>query len=623
MYNLYIVIGGRNMLTNGDEYDPIDYYLNELKPKLKENAEKHIDEMLKKANINTGENEDLSKKYRSARDDHNANEYRLKKLKGWRIFFYVVMAIGLIAMIIGILMWVGNSKTPNGNIIPGLITTLVSGAIGITCLCVNIFYYNKKIKALALIAKESGDKASEAYNNVYNSIKNVYNYFDFSDFKKVLKETTDIFELDDYLTPEKLRMLEKVYQYSESLSKNECIVDVQSGSIHGNPFIRLNVKRMDKVSQTYTGSRVVTYTETYRDSDGDLHTRTVTETLIGHYTAPRPTYGVNSYLIYGNTAAPDLTFTRTPNMTGKISDVEAEKIAKRGEKELNRLADQAIKEGRNFTPLANTKFEVMFKAYDRNNEVQYRLLFTPLAQQNMLEILTGKAGFGDDFGFYKEHKINIICSAHGGAIYNYERFYVNYDFNELKKDFVDEIQRVFDSIFFDLIPLLAIPLYQTTEGGEFNVDEDLPNVSRYEAETVVNNYDDLDVFRPAETSTDQILKVNFDGKNKSTDQYSVLSTSNKVYDRVYVDMVMAGNGRLYPVDVPWKEYVEAARRTFIHIEDFKPEKKEGEEETVMRYGQRYPMKDTNQTIFRYRWNLGFPLGGERDQSYDKIVDEDM
>lgn len=120
-------------------------------------------------------------------------------------------------------------------------------------------------------------------------------------------------------------MLEKVYQYSESLSENECIVDVQSGSIHGNPFIRLNVKRMDKVNQTYTGSRVVTYTETYRDSDGDLHTRTVTETLIGHYTAPRPSYGVNSYLIYGNTAAPDLTFTRTPNMTGKISDAEAEK----------------------------------------------------------------------------------------------------------------------------------------------------------------------------------------------------------------------------------------------------------------------------------------------------------
>lgn len=100
--------------------------------------------MLKKANINTGENEDLSKKYRLARDDHNANEYRLKKLKGWRNFFYVVMAIGLIAMIIGILMWVGNSKTPDGNIIPGLITTLVSGAIAITCLCLNIFYYNKR-----------------------------------------------------------------------------------------------------------------------------------------------------------------------------------------------------------------------------------------------------------------------------------------------------------------------------------------------------------------------------------------------------------------------------------------------------------------------------------------------
>lgn len=39
LYNLFIMMGGRNMKINGDEYDPIDYYLNELKPKLKENAE--------------------------------------------------------------------------------------------------------------------------------------------------------------------------------------------------------------------------------------------------------------------------------------------------------------------------------------------------------------------------------------------------------------------------------------------------------------------------------------------------------------------------------------------------------------------------------------------------------
>ena len=61
------------MLTNGDEYDPIDYYLNELKPRLKENAEKYIDELLKKAKINTGENEDLSKKYRSVEQRNHNN----------------------------------------------------------------------------------------------------------------------------------------------------------------------------------------------------------------------------------------------------------------------------------------------------------------------------------------------------------------------------------------------------------------------------------------------------------------------------------------------------------------------------------------------------------------------
>ena len=62
LYILFNMIGDRNMKTNGDEFDPIDYYLNELQPRLKENAEKYIDELLKKAKVNTGENEALSMK---------------------------------------------------------------------------------------------------------------------------------------------------------------------------------------------------------------------------------------------------------------------------------------------------------------------------------------------------------------------------------------------------------------------------------------------------------------------------------------------------------------------------------------------------------------------------------
>lgn len=45
---------------------------------------------------------------------------------------------------------------------------------------------------------------------------------------------------------------------------------------------------------------------------------------------------------------------------------------------------------KSITLLANDEFEVLFRALNRNNEVQFRLLFTPLAQQNMIDLLLDK-----------------------------------------------------------------------------------------------------------------------------------------------------------------------------------------------------------------------------------------
>ena len=53
----------------------------------------------------------------------------------------------------------------------------------------------------------------------------------------------------------------------------------------------------------------------------------------------------------------------------------------------------------NFTEMGNAKFDALFGAVDRNNEVEFRVLFTPLAQKNMLDLLTDKNHYGDDFYF--------------------------------------------------------------------------------------------------------------------------------------------------------------------------------------------------------------------------------
>ena len=47
--------------------------------------------------------------------------------------------------------------------------------------------------------------------------------------------------------------------------------------------------------------------------------------------------------------------------------------------------DKAIKGNGDFMSMSNTDFEVLFDALDRTHEVQFRTLFTPLAQNNMVD----------------------------------------------------------------------------------------------------------------------------------------------------------------------------------------------------------------------------------------------
>ena len=66
----------------------------------------------------------------------------------------------------------------------------------------------------------------------------------------------------------------------------------------------------------------------------------------------------------------------------------------------------------NYQRFGNDEFEVLFGGTNRNNELEYRLLFTPLAQKNLLSIIKNPIPYGDDFSFIKDKMINVIRSNH-------------------------------------------------------------------------------------------------------------------------------------------------------------------------------------------------------------------
>ncbi|HBS02695.1 MAG TPA: hypothetical protein DEA63_02375, partial [Firmicutes bacterium] len=181
------------------------------------------------------------------------------------------------------------------------------------------------------------------------------------------------------------------------------------------------------------------WTTTYHDKNG-VHVENHSETLVASITRPAPFYHTDTRLIYGNEAAPHLSFSRAPSGVSNLSEKEKDKLAAEGIKRIKKLSEKQLKDGSKhvITPMGNDRFDAFFGADDRNNEVEFRLLFTPLAQKNMLDLIENPAPYGDDFVMVKEGMVNSIASAHSqGFDYSAdpERF-AGYDYQAMKGGFV-------------------------------------------------------------------------------------------------------------------------------------------------------------------------------------------
>ena len=125
---------------------------------------------------------------------------------------------------------------------------------------------------------------------------------------------------------------------------------------------------------------------------------------------------------------------------------------------------KAVKSGDTFQEMANTQFDVLFGALDRDNEVQFRIMYPPLAQNNTVDLVTNKVGYGDDFYFHKVKKFNYIISEHAQnwKMETSPDVYYSYDVDVARTNFLNFNTNYFKSVFFDFAPLFAVTDYIDT-----------------------------------------------------------------------------------------------------------------------------------------------------------------
>lgn len=420
-----------------------------------------------------------------------------------------------------------------------------------------IFRTTPKIKALRNEIEQSENKIRELLALANRQMAPLNNLFTDGDAIEIIEETIPLLDFTPCFSVEQESDMALNYDFKDDGNSEQSTIDVLAGRYNENPFLfeKRLIHRMGV--EVYHGYKTIFWTETYRDSDGKTRTRTRSEVLHAMVTKPKPFYDTQVLLNYCAQGGPDLSFTRDATNLDRKSEKEMERYVKKGEKKLKKATDEAIKKNKDFTSMSNSDFEVMFDALDRNDEVQFRTLFTPLAQTNMVDLIRSSTGYGDDFNFIKQKRTNRIITQHsqGRALNLSASEYCSYSYDITKENFIGKNCEYFKALYFDFAPLWAIPIYQERPVHSLKPIPDYAREYSFkECEALANRVGAQHVVHP-ETKTPAILKSSFVNSQSGIDEICISAYSYDTIPRIDVIPVHGGDGRWHGVPVPWSEYI--------------------------------------------------------------------
>ena len=522
---LYNVERGEGM--NSVIYNPLEEYESKLKDLHLKNVNEFFDKLVKQSGVNIEANRKTIKQY----NDCMENRGKLKRKLNWLRFLRVLMCITLILIPFVIL-----KTTP-------------------------------RIRALRSEIANFDETAEKLLSEAKRQMAPLNSLFTDRDALNIIESTVPSMHFDDNFSVKQETDMKINYDFCDGSSNEESTIDVLAGNYNENPFLFENklIHRMG--TETYHGYKTIYWTETYRDSDGKLRTRTNSETLHATVVKPKPFYHTRVILNYCAQGAPDLKFSRDASQLHTKSEKQIEKIVKRGEKKLDKKTEKAISQNSDFTSMSNTEFEVLFDALDRTNEVQFRTLFTPLAQTNMVDLILSKTGYGDDFNFVKTKRTNRIVSDHsqGRGINLLARVYPSHSFDVIKENFIGKNAEFFKAVYFDFAPILAIPMYQERPVHSLKPIPDLSQLySLKECEVLANIMDESNVVHP-DTKTKAILKSAFVHSKDGVDETCITAYSYDMEPRVDIVSVHGGDGKWHNVPVEWDEYIPLEAQNHFYV----------------------------------------------------------
>ncbi|MBR6471090.1 MAG: hypothetical protein IKS83_04795 [Victivallales bacterium] len=560
-----------------DVYEPLERYQSEFREKFAQNTSEEFERLVRASGIDAAANAETNKNLRNARADLDKT---CSRRTGWRLLgclTWILMLAGFVAII-----W------------PFIPKDFFSTDFWQKCIepiqkywymfCAGgalfdtlgfLFFKRVVLRNLRQFRDQIShleERISALQQEAWDQMAPLNALYDWDIAPKLIQRTVPRLEFDPYFTEGRLAELHESFGWDDSFNEDKSVLGTQSGVINGNPFVFGRFLSMQWGTTTYHGYKDISWTERVRDSKGNWTTVTRHERLHATVTKPSPVYSETCCLLYGNDAAPNLTFTRKPSGIAGRDDIIA-KLKKRHEfKKLKKFSEN-LEDASQYTMMSNHDFEVLFHAEDRNDEIEFRLLFTPLAQTQMLKLLEDtKVGYGDDFTFLKQHKINAVFPQHLQTFSldtNPQQFYDS-DLEHARQHFQSHHEEYFKAAYFSMAPLLSIPLYQQTRTHADIYRDVLAKRSCFWEHEALANYCGEKKFTHPECVTRNILKTRIAGRDSDADGTTSLAVTAYGYKTIaHVEhvTVWGGDGHAHEVPVEWLEYLPVQRTSELLVSE--------------------------------------------------------
>ena len=535
-----------------DIYDPLKEYVNVYRDKFKEVAEKTFAELAAEAQVDVGKNRETCRRIYSEENSLSKVVTSIRWQKVWRVLLWLCVAVGFI---VGFTMY--DVLDYVDLLIVGFV---IFGALGLLFTDIN-----PKIKEMKSERDKLAAKVDKLKKEAWQQMAPLNNLYDWDVLTRMMTKTVPRLEFDPYFTTQRLADLKATYGWSDSFNAGRSVVYSHSGLINGNPFVICRTRKMEMGTKTYYGEKTIHWTTEETDSDGKTRTVHHSETLVASVTAPYPEYFEKTRLIYGNTAAPDLIFYRKQSGLADSEGSLKFKMKRHSLRKKSRDLSNA-----DFAMMTNEEFEVAFDTSNRNNNQQYALLFTPLAQESMMNLLKDdKVGFGDDFDFGKQRMINVIFSKHMQSL-NLDmnpQQYKGFDYDKAEADFYAINSRYFRAIYFCFAPLLCVPMYQQIRPQEDIYGRNMQQHSSFWEYEALANFWGQGRFKHPSCVTNCILK---------TEQLQTIGDNSTIKVNAYgyrteqhLEYVSkwGGDGHLHHVPVYWDEYLPVTGSGMIYLKE--------------------------------------------------------